>query len=263
MIAVYPCPKGLQGVNCLTNSSLTSSNISVTMTVYTRQASTVCDPSNNTIISVHNLGDPKLDSTIDLTALKLAVSWLLNYTASHLPAESSIDFMFWFSPSSTYQKLWETNAYNTLQSVLAWVIWEFSTNNNENPAVAVEQKSRPPHLPSQFHTNATVSQPYTRLVLSLAMFITYATLESLLLILCWVVIIWRWRQTLLLPEISSYPLVDFASKLDDKSSIADGLSHSLGVISVESGDTTIRKELASMEVLCRMGETQNVPGQGT
>lgn len=211
---------------------------------------TVCAASNNSILSVYNLGDPQLDLAVNLTALHLAVGWLLNYTASGLPVESSINFWFWFAPSGTYRYLWEANAYTTLQSLLAFILWEFCANNNENPAVTPETSGEQPILPPAFQTTASISQPYTRFVLNRVMFILYLILESLALVFCWSVIVWQSMSCRHHPEISSYPLVDFASKLQEKPAMDGGCALSLrSVVLPESDDKAIRHSLAKMEMM--------------
>ena len=186
---IFACPKGTQAGSCRTSQPGPVPNVTTTMTVYNRQASTVCVASNNSILSVYGLGDPQLDLAVNLTALHRAVGWLLNYTASGLPAESSINFWFWFDPSRTYSAIWEANAYTTLQSLLAFIFWEFCTNNNGNPAVVAEENGGQPDLPAVFQTTASISVPYTRFVLSRGAFITYLILQSSALALCWSVIV--------------------------------------------------------------------------
>ena len=231
------------------------------MTVYNRQMTTVCAASNNSILSVYDLGASELNQAINITALHLAVGWLLNYTASGLPAESSINFWFWFAPSGTYTSLWEANAYTTLQSLLAFIIWEFCTNNNENPAVVPEESGELPNLPAAFQTTASISQPYPRFVLNRVTFIIYLILESLALILCWSVIVWQCMSCPHHLEISSYPLVDFASKLHEKPALDGGSAPSLrSVVSAASDDKAIRHSLTKMEMIVVCNNTIDGPG---
>jgi hypothetical protein len=219
------------------------------MMVYNRQASTVCAASNNSILSVYGLGDPELDLAVNMTALHRAVGWLLNYTASGLPVESSINFWFWFDPSGIYNAIWEGNAYTTLQSLLAFIFWEFCTNNNGNPAVAPEQNGGQPTLPEAFQTTASIGVPYTRFVLNRGAFIAYLILQSSALALCWSVIIWQCVSGHHHPKISSYPLIDFASKLQEKRVGEVQRPLSLGpLVSLESDDRAIRHSLTNVEI---------------
>ncbi|TKA78168.1 hypothetical protein B0A55_03897 [Friedmanniomyces simplex] len=190
LAGVYACPNGTRDGKCLTSQPGPVPNVSTTMTVYNRQATTVCGARNNSILSVYDLGDPQLDEGVNITALRLAVGWLLNYTAAGLPAESSLNF--WFC-------------------LLAFILWEFCTNNNENPALSAEQTGGQPNLPAAFQTTASLSEPYTRFVLNRAAFITYLSLEAFALAFCWAMFIWQCVQGKHLPEISSYPQVDFAN----------------------------------------------------
>lgn len=219
------------------------------MNIYNRQANTICAALNNSILSVYELGDPQLDYDVNITALHLAVGWLLNYTASGLPAESSINFWFWFAPSGTYNSFWESNAYTTLQSMLAFILWEFSINNNENPALLSEQSGQRPSLPSVFQTTASICQPYTKFVLNGATFVTYIVLESLALVFCWVVVFWQYFSCHSHPKLSAYPLVDFASKLQEKSGLDGAFSLSLRpFVTPESDDKAIRHSLTNFKI---------------
>lgn len=187
-----------------------------------------------------------MDLAVNMTALHRAVGWLLNYTASGLPAESSINFWFWFDPSSIYSAVWEGNAYTTLQSLLAFIIWEFCTNNNENPALQTGSQSA---LPAPFQTTASISVPYTRFVLNRGAFITYLILQSSALALCWSVIVWQCISGHRHPKISSYPLIDFASKLQEKRMGEVQRPLSLGpLVSLESDDRAIRHSLTNVEI---------------
>lgn len=246
---IFACPNGIQAGSCRISQPGPVPNVSTTMTVYNRQATTVCAASNNSILSVYDLGDPQLDLAVNITALHLAVGWLLNYTASGPPAESSINFWFWFTPSGTYSSIWEANAYTTLQSLLAFIFWEFCTNNNENPVVAPEQTGGQPALSAAFQTTASISVPYTRFVLNRGAFITYVILQFSALALCWSVIVWQCVSGHHHPKISSYPLIDFASKLQEKcvGEVQRPLSLRT-LVSPESDDRAIRPSLTNVEI---------------
>ncbi|GAB7354876.1 hypothetical protein MBLNU459_g5518t1 [Dothideomycetes sp. NU459] len=246
---VFTCPNGTQAGTCRISQTGSVSNVSTTMTVYSRQATTVCAASNNSILSAYDLGTPQLHSAINITALNLAVGWLLNYTASGLPAESSIAFWFWFGSTGTYASLWENNAYKTLQSLLAFLIWEFATDNNENPALASQQGSKQASLPAAFQTTASISQPFTRFALNEGAFITYIVIQSLALIFCWTVVIWLYISPTRCPEISSYPLLDFAGKLQEMSTNGTRTLPLPSFVLSESGDWAITRALAKSRVV--------------
>jgi len=88
------------------------------------------------------------------------------------------------------------------------------------------------------------------------MFILFCALQSIVLGLAWAVLIWVWTANPDIPEISSYPLVDFAMKtrfvdaslpansFQDDSHIDDGLA-------AAAGDKLIRKYLQNIRVVIR------------
>lgn len=225
-------------------------NVSTTMTVFDRTMTTVCSARNNSISSVYNLGDPHLLTNINITALRVGVEWLLDYTASGLPPQSSVNFWFWFNPFSVYASIWESNAYTSLQSILAFIIWECCPGNSGNPLVASQQYDS---LPAGFHTTASVTEPYTKLVLSSITFTTYVVLEIAVLLFCWAIFVWQFATAYFkrpLPSISSFPQVDFAGKLRRMSGIDDGrLAPVCPPLSAGLNNTEIRKCLASARVL--------------
>lgn len=249
-VEVSACTNGTAAGECLTTTPGFAPNISTTLAVYNRQATTVCSSTNNSILSVSDLGVPVMNPSMNITDLHLAVGWLLNYSAAGIPPESSINFMFWFDPSSSYESVWETNAYNTLQSLLGFVIWEFSENNNGNPAVSdPEAKGQMPGLPQEFHTQASICDTYLRFVINFKMFIVYVVLEGVVVMLCWVIVGWHIsrRGKEMLPNISSYPMVDFASKMELRGEGGGEWNLRLSEkISLKEGDKTIRDVLAGV-----------------
>jgi hypothetical protein len=236
------CTNGTAGGHCLVSG--TSLNISTTLTVYTRQATSTCYQSNNTILSVTDLRQPVLNE-IDIDGLNIALNWLLNYTAAGLPAVSSIVYLFWNAPPGLGVHDWSVDAYQSLKSLLAFPIWEFSANNYGDP---FEED-----LPPEFHTSASVCEPYDRIVINSGMFIAYLILQSIVLAFFWGVIIWRWIGHYTVPELSSYPLIDFAAKLINK----DILSKHIQLLDTEveklvpAGNKQIVEILNDLEVTCR------------
>lgn len=85
-----------------------------------------------------DLGEPQVLEDIDIVALRRAVAWLLDYSAAELPAQSSVSFWLWYNPSKAYNSMWEADSYITFQSLLSFILWRFTANNNGNPDVAKE-----------------------------------------------------------------------------------------------------------------------------
>lgn len=221
---VYPCLNGTRGGSCHLSNSSSLFNVSTTMTVSDRQMTAICGARNNSILSVTDLGEPHVLEDIDIVALRRAVGWLLDYSAAGLPAQSSVNFWLWYNPSKAYNSMWESDSYVTLQSLLSFILWRFTANNNGNPDVAKEAMDT---LPDAFRTTASLSEPYTRFVLNTTAFTIYISLQTLVLVFCWAVFFWQIFSGRRLQPISSFPQVDFASKLLTTSHGDDQLSTSL------------------------------------
>lgn len=219
------------------------------MTVYNRKMTAVCSARNNSISSVYDLGDPKMLRDINTTALKVGASWLLNYTASGLPAMSSAAFWFWYTPTDTYDSTWTVDSYTSLQSLLAFLLWLGCPTNNM-PNVTFDQQLE--SLPPEFHTTASISEPYTRFVLNETAFTVYIVFQSTALAFCWAIVIWQIVSVCSgrpLLATSSFPQVDFASKLRQVSPTDDALTSPVGQIPTgESSDSKIRYSLATVVV---------------
>lgn len=164
---VYSCIAGASQTGCLVEESGIVPNVTTTMAVYERTATSICGARNNSILSVSDLGELQPNDVIDIAALKLAIGWLFNYAASDTPAMSSVAFWFWLAPvqTSTYRNTWEQNAYATLQSLLAFSLWEFNINNNGNVNLTLQGMQQYLSLPAEFQTKATIGHEYTRFVL--------------------------------------------------------------------------------------------------
>lgn len=189
----------------------------------------------------------------------MGADWLLNYTALGLSPQSSINFWFWFNPFDVYARIWASNAYTALQSLLAFIIWECCPNNSGNPLVASQDSES---LPAVFHTTASVTELYTKFVLNVTTFIIYLILEIIALVFCWGVVIWQVVSKYFgrsLSIISSFPQVDFAAKLCRKAGIDDANFLPLcPQVSAASGDAEIRDLLANVEVLASHQEPRHL-----
>lgn len=225
--------------------------MTITFSVSSWAASSINSAENNTILSVSKLITKEATSRVDVQALSLAVGWLLNYTAANLPAESSVDFEFWETGPDAYQAIWKADAYRTLKSIIAFVLWEFTANNNGNPAVAnTEPNGQTPDLPAEFHVMASICQPFTRFIIDRASFIAYIALQSVALVSCWIVVLWGFvvRE---MPATTSFPVVDFGVKLRRMQSLD---VRPFSDIRREDKDKRIRHVLQGVRVTSRCKE---------
>lgn len=104
--------------------------------------------------------------------------------------------------TSTYRKIREQNAYTTLQSLLAFSLWEFSINNNGNVNLTLQGMQQYLSQPAEFQTKATISHEYTRFVMNYSTFIAYLVLQSMILAFCWSITLWYCASKT--PAISAY-----------------------------------------------------------
>ncbi|KAH8690821.1 hypothetical protein BGW36DRAFT_432603 [Talaromyces proteolyticus] len=244
---VYVCTNGTRDGQCLASSESGSTpNVTTTFTTSSYTASSVNSVENSTILSVFNLVAQEAAAAVDVQTLSLAIGWLLNYTAANLPPESSPDFQFWETGSDTYQTIWQTNSYIMLKSILGFILWEFSVNNDGNLAVLyTEPNGLTPDLPSEFHTTASICIPLERFVLDRTYFIVYIVFQSVALVFCWSVVLWAGLIRKQLPEITSMAAVDFGAKLRSTQTLDEKL---FSQVRREDGNKQIRYALQGVRV---------------
>ncbi|KAI9766721.1 MAG: hypothetical protein M1840_006365 [Geoglossum simile] len=205
---IYVCTNGTRQGECLTNGVIP--NITTTFSIYNRRASVITARSNFSIMSVSSIGPPTQDLNINLAAYRTALDWLLDFNATGIPAPSSIAERFWNTQDLLLNEVWSIELYQTLQSIVAFPIWQFNPNNFGNPDLAAQEIVST--LPPEFYTNASIVAPYTKIVVNRDMFIAFLVLESIVLAFIWIVLLYIWIARSHLPIISSYPLIDFVLK---------------------------------------------------
>lgn len=124
--------------------------------------------------------------------------------------------MFWNKSPGQSEYDWGIDAYQTLKSTLAFVLWEFSANNFGDPQLSAPNSPYPngevTFLPAEFHTSASACKPFTHIAVDRRMFGLYIALQSLPIIFCWMVLLWRIWNGFSKGQISSFPLIDFFFK---------------------------------------------------
>jgi hypothetical protein len=251
--AIYVCTNGTSNGQCLTSGM--APNISTTFTVYSRQATTICARSNNSILTVSDLTSPAQNTNIDITAFGTAMAWLLDYTSAKLPPVSSIAFFFWNSQMQLSSDFWSTEEYTSLQSLLTFVLWLFNVNNYGNSIMRQSPNQEITYLPPEYSTNASICNPYVKVVVDPRMFAAYLILQLVVLVFVWASLIIICLSRSVLPEISSYRLIDFAAKAVEKN-VPDkrtGLDEKLESMT-NGGDDRVRKELRDVKVFLRSND---------
>jgi hypothetical protein len=149
---------------------------------------------------------------LDLPSYRLALSWLLNYTAANIPAPSSIAQVFWSGQANL-----EAGAYGVLaqnfQSILAFPTWLFNDNNWGNTALRSNEII--PGMPAEFYTKASIVSPYVKIKFDNAMFGLFVAFQGTVVLFCWGVLAWAWLSGGLekVPVTSSFPVFDMAFKV--------------------------------------------------
>ncbi|KIW23718.1 hypothetical protein, variant [Cladophialophora immunda] len=249
---VFVCTEGKHGDECWTNTK--PAEVTTTFSVYRRHALIVAARSNFSILSVDNVDVPVQVTNLDIEGLKEAYTWMFNFSAAGIPAPSSIAQYFWTVQDQLENAYWSIEPYQIFQSILAFPLWQFNPNNFGN--VQLDAQNIVAGLPEDFYTTASIGDPYDKIVVDRPMFILFCTLQSIVLGLAWTVLIWAWMTNPDLPEISSYPLVDFAMKtrLVDASLPATNSHAGRDMddgLAAAAGDKLIRKYLQNIRVVIR------------
>jgi len=203
----FMCPNTPTDNSCKTTSAVP--NVTATMTVYNRLSTVIADRNNYRVVSALDLSKPQQDPTLDLVGYKQVIDWLLDFDAAGIPAISSIAELFWTSQTQLQSKYWDPELAVAFHSILAFPMWLFNSNNFGNPNLMATTIS--PDLPAEFYTDASIVEPYTRIILNTAMFVMFLVGQGVALLFALIVSVWL-GATREFPTLSSFPLADFAMK---------------------------------------------------
>jgi hypothetical protein len=108
------------------------------------------------------------------------------------------------------------------------------------------------YLPPEYSTTASICNTYVKVVVDPSMFAAYLILQLVVLLFVWANLIIIWLSRSMLPEISSYRLIDFAAKAVENNvpNRRTGLDEKLESMT-NGGDGRVRKELRDVKVLLR------------
>lgn len=252
---LYICTNGTNASNECLNEGPTL-NMSATLSIYQRQATTVNARSNGTILSVPEIGPPTQVTNTNITALRMAVSWLLDYNAAGIPPASAFMTIFWDSRLQIANAEWSVLLTISFQSMLVIPMWYFSVSNYGNPQVQQSPTTLIPNLPPEFTTTASLARPYSKITINTDMFYAYLGLELGALVVSWLVIVailWRGKAG---PVVSSYPLIDFAAKTAPSNvpQGADGIESRLRDLT-GADSKRIRSQLSATKMYLRINAT--------
>ncbi|KAK0654852.1 hypothetical protein B0T16DRAFT_383864 [Cercophora newfieldiana] len=232
-----PSAENSTALKCNPVSSISPStfpNITTSFSLHTRTATLTLAQSNLSITSVSSLSPPlpfthPLSSPSSLTAYRTALSLLLNFTRAGIPPPSSIAESFWSAGSNLDIFSTSGQLTHSFQSILAFPVWLFNTNNYGNLETWEHDTSS---LPGEFHTTARVVRPYGKIKFDGVMVVVYVVLQGAVLGVLWG--LWGWglweewtlkgrdetgegvraggENGMSMPVISNYPLFDIVFK---------------------------------------------------
>lgn len=153
------CTDGMNNNECWTASR--PPEVTTTLSLYSRHASITAARSNLSIIAVNALDTPIQETVLDLDALKVAFSWLLNFTAADVPAPTSIAQYFWTVQDQLGSEYWSVEPYQIFYSILAFPFWQFNPNNFGN--TDLDARNVVAGLPSDCYTTASIGNPLDRI----------------------------------------------------------------------------------------------------
>ncbi|KAK4218445.1 hypothetical protein QBC37DRAFT_274751 [Rhypophila decipiens] len=213
-------------------------NITAQITFYTSHATLIASRSNYSIVSIidqtppipylgfhthtHNNANntnststPPTQEDQNLQSYRSSLHWLLDFSASDIPAPSSIAELFWtaslqLSDPSTSIGIVSQNFH----SLLVFPFFIFNINNWGN--LQTKTNETVPGLPGEFYTTASLVQGYEKVMFDRGMFVLFLVLQGVAAVFVWGVLGWVWfgggggqgGGKGRLPEISEFPLYD-------------------------------------------------------
>jgi len=248
------CTNGTNAENqCLNEGQVL--NISATLSIYTRQASTINARSNYSILSVNEIGPPSQVTDTDIATLRQAIKWLLDYTAAGIPPDSAFITIFWDDRLQLANFQWSKDLIVAFQSMIVVPMWFFSVSNYGNVQVQKSPTSMLPNLPPEFTTTASLARPHSKIAINSSMFYTYIGLELGALLISWTVILVIILKRKASPVVSGYPLIDFAAKtaLSNVPQDADGIENNLRDLT-SADNVRIRSRLSKTTMYLRVNK---------
>ncbi|KAK6839285.1 hypothetical protein PG987_005151 [Apiospora arundinis] len=207
---IFSCTNGTTGQECLGNRPLP--NIIYGVKLFSRRVSILASQSNHSIMGVEDMTEAVLLPPLDMSAYRISLGWLLNFTAANIPAASSIAASFAFTNDQVPDPAADGVLSRNFQSILAFPLWLFNDNNWGN--TALKTKTLNTMLPPQYYTTASVVAPYAKIGFDRTMFYLFIALQGMALLFIWAVLIWVWALSTPVPYISSFPLFDAGFKLE-------------------------------------------------
>jgi hypothetical protein len=151
-------------------------NLTTTFTVYSWRSTVIAARTNFSILSASYQDSGTLNPDLDLDSYRLALRWLLNYTAAGIPAPSSVAEYFWSAPGQLSTDYWSIQLRQAFQSIIVYPLWLFNINNVGNVDL-INHQGDFSIVPADFRTTASISAPHTKIVVNKTMFTLFLVFE--------------------------------------------------------------------------------------
>jgi hypothetical protein len=244
---LYVCKDGTANNACSQPGALP--NLTTTFSIFSLSAASISARSNFSIMTTKLSKDkPVPNKDLDIQGYRAALDWILDFNASNIPATSAIAEHFWNAQDQISSPYWSSELTRTFQSLLTFPLWFFQPNNYGNPDLQV--RDMVDNLPKEFYVKASLTRPFVKIVLDESMFVAFVILEGLSLLFIWGVLVWLWVMNPKLPQLTSYPLMDFAFKAKEPGYTGEGIGpRMLG--SHDADGETIRHRMRDVRVTVR------------
>jgi hypothetical protein len=250
------CPN--TNVQCLNDTTWQqSTQIVTTMAFYKRTANTFYSRSNGTLLGIADLSQAS-SQTISPAELFLVLDRFFNVPdESGNQSTTTQDFIRWVN---TYLNAYLLTAspgelldtQNFLRSLLTLPLIWFQSNSESN-VVAPHSDSLTSNLPSNLYVTASLSQSESRIVISRWTTIVFMSVG--LVVYAWCIAWLAWTMTIQGPNISFFPLLDFASRVASSESL---LGEDFARLASTSRNSDIKEQLQDVKIYLRV--TRRDPG---
>jgi hypothetical protein len=253
------CPD--TNIQCLNDTTWQqSAQIATTMTFYTRTADTFYSRSNGTLLGIADVSQAR-SVTILSADLFLVLDRFFNVPdESGNQSTTTQDFIRWVNTyinayllTTSAGELLDTE--NFLRSLLTLPLLWFQANGESN-TLAPHSDSLTPNLPSNLYVTASLSESQSRIVI--AQWTTIVFMSIGLAIYAWCIAWLTWAMKIQGPNISFFPLLDFASRVASSES---PLGEDFARLASTSQNSDIKEQLQDVRIYLRVTRRGSVDPQ--
>lgn len=243
------CPMELiQTDQCLSNKTWTESvPISTSLLFSSSTADAAYFKRNTTLFNLENFSKP-VPIAVDPSDLFFALNRFFydpplapNQTSSTLNAIEYLNsFILGVLANTSSGAL---GAKEWLREMLTMLLILFQANNDPTTGSITPRTSPKPNLPSNMYVTMETSRIDRRIIIPLWIALVYSIIVGVLCVLCSVCLIWGLNKPL--PNISSFPIVDFVARVSSGGVQETSL---VNVFSTVAATTEVRKHLEDVQL---------------